>query len=296
MSRCLVTGAGGFLGGYVVDEARRRGVDVVDPGSMRLPSSELAPFVRDAAPEYVVHLAAPASVAASIADPHADFVGCVDGTACLVDALRRGAPRARLVLVSSAAVYGNPPALPVREDAPEKPLSPYGYHKLLSELLVDEASRLWGAWTAVARVFSAYGPGLRRQVVYELCAKAARGEPLVLDGTGDESRDFVHAADVARAVWTLLERAPGTAERFNVATGIETRIGHLADAVARAARAEPARFSGRARPGDPARWCADVSAIAALGWSQRVKLDDGVAEVLRWVRSGATSTIGMAAR
>jgi UDP-glucose 4-epimerase len=296
MPRCLVTGANGFLGGYLVREARRRAVEVIDSGSIRLPSIELLALVERTAPDYVVHLGAPASVAASMANPHADFVGCVDGTACVIEALRRGAPKARLVLVSSAAVYGNPPALPIREDAPTRPLSSYGYHKLLSELLVEEACRLWGAWGAVARVFSAYGPGLRRQVVYELCAKAARSEPLVLDGTGDESRDFVHAEDVARATLTLLERAPGAGERFNVAAGIETRIGKLADVVARAAGVGPVRFAGHNRPGDPARWCADVSAISALGWAPRVELEESIGDVLRWVRSDVASAAAVARR
>jgi UDP-glucose 4-epimerase len=287
MPRCLVTGAAGFLGSHVVREAARRGVEVVELGALRLPSTEIGSLLERIRPDYVVHLGAPASVSASIANPHADFVSSVDGMACLIDAMRRGAPRARLLLVSSAAVYGDPPALPIREDAPKNPLSPYGYHKLLCELLVEEAVRLWGAWGAVARVFSAYGVGLRRQVVYELCAKAARGEPLLLDGTGDESRDFIHAEDVARAVWTLLDKAPGRAERFNVGTGVEVRIGELASIVAKAEGCAPARFTGHQRAGDPVRWRADIRALESLGFQATTRLDDAVQDVLRWAKTGA---------
>lgn len=287
MPRCLVTGAAGFLGRYVRREAEKRGIEVIDTGALRLPTKDLAPLVAHARPDFVVHLAGPASVASSFEDPHVDFIGSVAGTACLIDALRRASPRARLLLVSSAAVYGNPPELPVREDAPTQPISPYGYHKLMSELLVEEACRIWEAWGAVARVFSAYGAGLRRQVVYDLCTKVACGEPLRVDGTGDESRDFIHAADVARAVWTVLQNAPGKGERFNVATGTETRLSELAALIAAARGISAARFTGSTRTGDPTRWCADVTALWQLGFRPAIRLEDGVLEVLRWVQGNA---------
>jgi UDP-glucose 4-epimerase len=285
--RCIVTGVRGFLGQYVAAEAGRIGIDVVGLGDLRLPSPAIASHVRDAAPELVIHLAGPASVAASVERPYEDFVGIVEGTASLVFALRQHAPRARVLLVSSAAVYGDPEALPVPEQAPVRPLSPYGYHKRMAELLVEEAVRVYGAWGVVMRVFSAYGPGLRRQVVYELCKRAHLGEDLVLGGTGDESRDFIHAADVARAAFVLLAGARGEAEKINVASGVETTIRQLGELVAHSAGCTPPRFLGHLRRGDPKCWRADVRAAEALGFRAEVPLGRGVEEVLAWVRSSA---------
>jgi UDP-glucose 4-epimerase len=284
----LVTGAQGFLGGYVMAEGRRRGLDVVDFGPARLPSSDVAARIHQVLPVGVIHLAGPSSVGASIQSPHEDFVGIVDGTACLLDALRKHAPGARVVLASSAAVYGEPASLPVNEGAPPRPLSPYGYHKLMAEMLVEEASRVRGTWAAVARIFSGYGPGLRRQVVFDLAVQALRGEDIVIDGTGDESRDFVHGRDVAGALVALLESAPGQAERYNVATGTESTIGDLAALVSRLSHGRPVHVTGHGRAGDPKRWCADVHALGALGFVPRTNLEDGVREILTWLANDAT--------
>jgi UDP-glucose 4-epimerase len=216
----------------------------------------------------------------------------VDGTATLLEALRKHAPRARVVYVSSAAVYGDPPVLPVTEEAPTRPLSPYGYHRLMAELLVEEACRLQGAWGAIARVFSAYGPGLSRQVVFDLCSRGVRHEELVLDGTGDESRDFVHGSDVARALLAIAEGGSGQGERYNVASGVETTIRALADLVARETGAGPVQFTGRVRAGDPKRWRADVSRLQRLGFMSRKGLEEGVREVVDWLRDPALGAGG----
>ncbi|MBI3761283.1 MAG: NAD-dependent epimerase/dehydratase family protein, partial [Chloroflexi bacterium] len=132
------------------------------------------------------------------------------------------------------------------------------------------------------RIFSAYGPGLRRQVMWDICRKMLRSDEVELIGTGDETRDFVHARDVGRAVAHLLDRAPFAAEAYNLAAGEETRIRDLADLIARALGRTPrVRFSGATRPGDPLRWQADLSRIKSLGYEPSVRLEDGVAEYAR---------------
>src|SRR5207248_3256916 len=125
---------------------------------------------------------------------------------------------------SSAAVYGQPDRLPVGETAPLRAISPYGEHRVVCETLLRDS----GLPAVVARVFSAYGEGLRRQVLWDICAKAINSAEVALDGTGDESRDFVHAEDVAAAVVVLIRKADFGGEPYNVATGVETRIGELA--------------------------------------------------------------------
>lgn len=184
--------------------------------------------------------------------------------------------------MSSAAVYGNPVVLPVRENAPLAPVSPYGFHKQIAETLLQEYYQVYGVASCAARVFSAYGPGLRRQLLWDVCRKAMTGS-VGLSGTGAETRDFIHVADVARAVRVLAENAPMHAEPYNVASGVETSVAELASGlVANVSPAVTVEFSGAQRPGDPLRWCADISAIAKLGFTPSVTLEAGLSEYAQW--------------
>jgi UDP-glucose 4-epimerase len=239
--KALVIGAGGFLGGWVSREFDRAGWAVVGldarPGgpwrAMTLPSPELGPLLGKEQPRLVVHAGGTATPGLSLAEPAADFQANVVATFDLLDQIRRHSPAARLVLLSSAAVYGQPDKLPIGEGAPCRPLSPYGCHKRQAELLCAEFSALYGLATVVLRIFSAYGEGLKRQVVWDICRQLAAGvEELTLQGTGAESRDFIHAQDVARAVRLAGLEAPGRAEAYNLAGGAETTIAELAQRLA----------------------------------------------------------------
>lgn len=291
----IVTGAAGFLGSRIARALAGAGYDVLGldraPVSalgirsevLGLPDDRLGALLSTEEPALVVHTAGPASVGASLEDPAADFRGSVGVTAALLEAVRLHAPSARVILLSSAAVYGNPASLPVAEDAPLAPLSPYGFHKTLVEALGREYAAVYGLKTASLRIFSAYGAGLARQLLWDVCEKARAGGVVRLFGTGEETRDFVHADDVARAVLAIAEGAASGGEPYNIASGTETTVreiaGRLVDAVAPGTSIE---FSGEVREGDPLRWRADISRIAALGFVPQVPLADGVAEYARW--------------
>ncbi|MEO7317559.1 MAG: NAD-dependent epimerase/dehydratase family protein [Chthoniobacteraceae bacterium] len=299
MKTILITGAAGFLGRHIAREFAQAGckvvgVDVVaaensglGPGveyaRLTLPSPSFTELIRRTQPAALIHCAGRASVASSLSDPAADFR---DGTVLtfeVLDALRTAAPRCRFVLLSSAAVYGNPVSLPVTEDHACAPLSPYGYHKRQSELLCEEFARLFAIPTTVVRIFSAYGPGLRRQVVWEVCRQALTESELRLHGTGGESRDFIHAADVARALRQIVESGPCTGEICNLASGTETTIAELADCILRQlGRAIPIRFDGAQTPGDPLHWRAEISRVRALGFEPRVTLEKGLESIAAW--------------
>jgi UDP-glucose 4-epimerase len=299
----LVTGAAGFLGRYVAREFSRQGwrvagFDIVaaenaPPGieyrQITLPAPEAGGFIAAAKPDACIHCAGRASVALSLSDPAADFRDGVSLTFELLDTLRRQAPECRTVLLSSAAIYGNPQNLPVSEVNPPAPLSPYGYHKLQTEILADEFAKLFALPTAIVRIFSAYGPGLRRQVVWDICQRALTQGRLQLRGTGTESRDFIHASDVASAIFALVENAPFRAERYNLATGQETTIATLAqELLDRLALKISPEFDGVATPGDPRNWRADISRMKSLGFEPRVTLEAGLATVADWARAELT--------
>jgi len=299
--KVFITGAAGFLGRHIAEEFRGAGdevsgVDIFSPDSssfrageiyrcLRLPDASLADLLGQIEPDVCVHCAGGASVAASLSDPGADFRSSVVVTEQLLSAIAAAAPRCRTIFLSSAAVYGQPTILPIAEDAPPHPLSPYGYHKRICELLFEQSAVIRGRPTAILRIFSAYGPGLRRQVLWEMASQLARGENVQLNGTGDESRDFIHASDIAAAVKTVADRAPCRGEVYNVASGTETGIREAAELMTSffPGAASP-RFAGQSIPGDPQRWQADCQRLGELGFVPRVSLDKGLASFAEWTK------------
>ena len=295
----LITGAAGFLGRYIARQFAGEGwrvlaLDDVPPENapagpavhytrMHLPSAELASLLTRERPTVCVHCAGRASVPFSMSDPAADFRDNTVLTFEVLEALRQAAPACRFLFLSSAAVYGNPETLPVSETHRCAPLSPYGYHKRVCELLCEEYSRIYSLKTAVVRIFSAYGAGLRRQVVWDICAKALTAPALQLRGTGRESRDFIHASDIARAVLLLGVGAECDGEVYNLATGCETTVAELADTLVELLGMNVrATFDGVQAAGDPLHWRADISRLKALGFAPRVTLPEGLRTFATW--------------
>ena len=302
MSLVLVTGAAGFLGRHIVREMIRGGWDVlaVDSASpenaampngvvyrsLQLPSETLRSLLQEHRPSACVHAAGRASVAASVADPDVDFAASVLVTQSLLTGLRDFAPGCRTVLLSSAAVYGQPDELPISETAPMRPLSPYGYHKRVCEVLIEQSARLFDVPAASARIFSAFGPGLRRQVLWEIASQYSEKNWASLKGTGKESRDFIHASDVACALRLVVEKAPCAGETYNVASGVETTIAQAAEMIQKCfPKAISPEFEGQKSSGDPERWLADCSRINQLGFQPSLTLDQGLEGLVAWVKA-----------
>jgi UDP-glucose 4-epimerase len=302
MKTALITGAAGFLGRHVTARFAREGWKVlglddlalaedslgagVSYQRLRLPNPLLAPVLTDAKPDVCVHCAGSASVGGSLTDPAGDFRGNTVLTFELLEALRLHAPRCRFLLLSSAAVYGNPASLPVTEAHATGPLSPYGLHKLQSEMLCAEYTRFFEVPTSVVRIFSAYGPGLQRQVIWDICERVLTKGALPLHGTGHESRDFIHASDIARALHLLAETESASGETYNLASGREVTIAELAAVLAGelAPKIAP-QFDGKSTPGNPLNWRADISKIASLGFAPQISLEEGLRESAAWARS-----------
>src|SRR3954452_11636744 len=142
-------------------------------------------------PSTIFHLAGGSSVGLSIAQPFEDFSRTVSSTARLLEWLRGSAPGCRLIVASSAAVYGAEYSGPISEDAATLPMSPYGQHKLMMEQLCRSYSITFGLRSTVTRLFSVYGPNLRKQLLWDLCSRLCSGEQtLVLGGTVAEMRDW----------------------------------------------------------------------------------------------------------
>jgi len=299
--RTTITGAGGFLGSHIARYLGSKGHEVCVVGrfaslseasaipnlwklcGMTLPDRRFDEAVDEFKPTLLVHCAGTASVVESVNAPYTDFHRTVEVCAYVLETLRKFSPGCHFIFLSSAAVYGNPQMLPVRENTPLVPISPYGYHKMICELLVEEYSALHGIPSAIFRIFSAYGEGLERQVVHDLFSKFYDPHTDVVEifGTGIETRDFIHADDIARLVEIIAEKqATGI---FNVASGYETTIGDLAKMIAIiTGSTKKLFFNGVRRQGDPEKWQADISRLTDIGFSPAVSMQEGLEAYARW--------------
>ncbi len=234
-------------------------------------------------PDALIHCAGSGSVAASLADPLADFYANVVTLAESLDFCRLHAPEARIVVPSSAAVYGEAES-PIREDAPLRPISPYGVHKRMAEELCRSYASNYGLHIAIARLFSVYGPGLRKQLLWDACRKAASGD-FSFQGTGRESRDWLHVADAARLLHLLADAASPACPVFNGGSGEGASVAEITGLIGHAW--EPGlspEFTGVPRAGDPTVYLASCEKVRQTGFTPRIPLQEGLLEYVRWFR------------
>jgi UDP-glucose 4-epimerase len=204
----------------------------------------------------------------------------------LLDQLRLSGCATRVIQLSSAAVYGQPDEFPITEATPLRPVSPYGFHKLQAEMVSREFYQIYGLPVCNLRIFSAYGAGLKRQIVWELCRKARLTGQLVLEGTGFEERDFIHGRDVARAARLIAEKGQFDAGAYNIALGISRRVAEVATCIGKlmGLPQEPV-FEGKSRPGNPEIWRASPTRLQELGFVPKVSWEEGLKENINWCLS-----------
>jgi UDP-glucose 4-epimerase len=306
-----ITGANGFIGrhlarlladagqtvhgighGPILDAERRRlGLECWLNGEIDTTNLEIL-AKQCGLPSAIFHLAGGSSVGLSIAQPHEDFARTVVSTARLLEWLRRSAPECRLIAASSAAVYGAHHTGPISEGSQTLPVSPYGHHKLMMENLCRSFAVSYGMRSVVVRMFSVYGPGLRKQLLWDLGSRLSAGERrLTLSGTGAELRDWTHVRDVARLLATIA--AMQQQENFHVINGgssLGTTVAEVAHAVVKSFRGDDeivVQFSGVARPGDPFSLVADGASLHALPFSYEIPLAQGIADYVDWLRGQA---------
>lgn len=294
----LVTGARGFLGHFVVRHYRSAGWRVTclghgEPsdgehddgvawhqGDVELPTLERLGIE----PDLLVHCAGSGSVTASIADPFGDHARTVGSTAAVLEFVRRCSPRTVVVYPSSAAVYGDAAHCPASEGSKTRlqPASPYGAHKLMAEHLCASYGAHFGVSVAVVRFFSIYGEGLRKQLLWDACRKIGQGDDLFF-GTGEESRDWLHAEDAARLIAAVAEHASPSCPVYNGASGTSTTVRQALTLLYRElAPWRSPRFSMQARTGDPRDLRADIGHTLSIGWLPEVRLAQGVVRYARW--------------
>lgn len=236
-------------------------------------------------PDVVFHAAGGSSVGRSLADPRADFHATVASTAELLTYLNSEAPACRLILASSAAIYGVRNAEPIHETAAIKPVSPYGLHKSLAEQLCGTPNALFPGPSLILRLFSLYGPELRKQLLWDIANKLrANPEFVNLRGSGKETRDMLHVADAADFAYAAI--TAGCDGILNMGCGEAMTVWDIAHATAEAFGCHPRLiFDGAATLADPPHQCADVTRLSRLGCAPRFAFAEGARDYATWFRS-----------
>ncbi|MCB9838060.1 MAG: NAD-dependent epimerase/dehydratase family protein [Phycisphaeraceae bacterium] len=315
-----VTGAAGFVGGWLAETLLSLGARVVllddcstgDPmlpprlidqhngrcqfveGSILDPQALADAFDNSS---IVFHLAAQASAPASVEDPARTFAVNVEGTRRVAEAAR-AAGVTRLIVASSSAVYGDGEP-PMRESGAILPLSPYAASKAADEAIVAAWANSMGLPGMSLRLFNVYGPrqragGAYAAVITAFASRALEGKAPVIDGDGSQTRDFVHVRDVVRA-FLLAGAAELTpmGDIVNVGSGQATRIDDLASMLVELAKERGvAPMAGGVehappRPGDPGQSVADTARCRALlGFEASISLREGLRETMEWLAGG----------
>jgi UDP-glucose 4-epimerase len=308
--KVLVTGGAGFIGSHVTDvfldaghevwalddlssgrrenlhpEVRLVVADIRSPDAARMVEAERF--------DVMCHLAAQMDVRRSVTDPRFDADVNVAGFLNLLEAARKSGVRKVVFSSTGGAIYGEQDVYPAPETHPTRPVSPYGVSKASGELYLGYYRAQYGLRSTALRYANVYGPRQNPHgeagVVAVFCERLLRGDGCTVNGTGEQTRDFVFGPDVARA--NLLAATGDVEGPVNVGTGIETDVNRLYALLARAAGVERPAQHAPAKPGEQLRSSVDPSRAAkVLGWRPTVVLEEGLRRTVDWFRAGSPRT------
>lgn len=305
----IVTGSAGFLGRHISRLLAQCGETVVgighdswnseDPyrwgishwhaGHVNLENLETLAISASyiGRPQAIIHCAGGSNVGYSVSHPREDFLATVCSLLDVLEFSRLQSPITKIIYPSSAAVYGAFGPIPLQEDLPTIPISPYGIHKRIAEKLCISYGIHYNVPSVIVRFFSIYGSGLRKQLLWDACSKA-NSDDFNFFGSGEEKRDWIHVEDAANLLKLSLEHASTHSPIVNGATGhavstreILTQLGGLLTPP------RNPRFSNAAKLGDPDSLLADISRIQAWGFKPNVPLHQGLADYVRWYQNFA---------
>jgi UDP-glucose 4-epimerase len=311
--KTLVTGGAGFIGSHIVQALLEREyqVRVLDNFSTgkRENLDELQKRYKDQlevlegdvqdaltveqavrGTELIFHEAAFVSVPQSMEDPQACFDVNITGTSTLFEAARRAGVR-RAVVASSAAVYGESDALPLVEETPLQPKSPYAVSKRVDEMYAELFTGSFGFDVVALRYFNAYGPRQRPDSMYAAAVpifarRLLDSKSVTVFGDGGQTRDLINVRDIVRANLIASEHPNAPGKIFNICTGVETRLLDLLDVMYELLPNAPAHVLAAPRPGDIYRSVGSPEKAAdVMGFRAEVSLVDGLNEVIDWMRA-----------
>jgi UDP-glucose 4-epimerase len=306
MAKIVVTGGAGFIGSHIVDRLQTGNeVHVIDDLSSGLKqnlapdvklheldirSEEAADLIAKLEPDFLVHAAAQISVRISMDKPAVDTDINVTGLINLLTPLCQTKNKAHVVFLSSGgACYGEQEIFPAPEGHPIRPESVYGLSKRVGEMYLEFWSRVWGISSTSLRLSNVYGPRQNPHgeagVVAIFCERLLAGKDIVVNGSGEQTRDFVFVGDVADAVFKSVEKK--AVGEFNIGTGKETSVLSLATELRDRACPSAKIDFAPAKAGEQMRSVIDNTlAGKVISWTPKVDMAAGLVRTLEWYREG----------
>lgn len=293
--KIIVIGSKGFIGSHLISSLRIMGHDtwgcdvLMDyEDKMYFPidvsNSDYEQVFNAQQYDVCINVSGSASVPDSILNPTRDYFLNTSNVFKILEGIRKYNSNCKFINLSSAAVYGNPKELPIKETHSVTPLSPYGWHKYQSEILCTEFNQVYNLKTCSLRIFSAYGPGLKKQLFWDWYQKTLNSNTLTVYGTGNESRDFIYISDLIAAIHCTMESDHFQGDVCNIANGTEVSIKNAIEVFHRIRnKSFSYTFNQETRKGDPINWKADISKLKSLGYQQKISFEEGLQKYLTWL-------------
>lgn len=233
-----------------------------------------------------LNCAGSANVNTSLKNNLNDFILNTHLVYIILNAIKENQRECKFINLSSAAVYGNPIETPIGEKELAKPISPYGFHKYYAEQICKEFNEIYNIKTCSLRIFSAYGNGLNKQLFWDIYHRMnSNSKEIVLYGTGNESRDFIHIFDILQSLNIIMQHSNFNADSINIANGEEILIKNAVETFAKLFNWEgKIIFNNQIRAGDPQNWKADITIIKSLGYQQSIRLEEGLSKYIQWIK------------
>lgn len=292
----LIIGSHGFIGSHLCDHFTNKAYKVYGADILEAPTflnynyvkvsgstSEWEDLLNLVPFDFCINAAGSGNVSFSVQNPVNDFEANTLDVIKILDALRKKQSTCKYVHISSAAVYGNPLILPISENTILDPISPYGFHKMMSEVLCKEYHKLYNIPIIIIRPFSLFGVGLHKQLLWDVCNKIKQDDSITLFGTGDETRDFLHISDFVLLLVILMNKSNFTCDIYNAASGREISIREVASIFESVMLdCKKINFNGVTKAGDPLNWRADISKITELEFKPMARFNDSIIEYINW--------------
>jgi UDP-glucose 4-epimerase len=292
----LIIGSKGFIGSHVLESFKKHalpvlGCDVVtsydDLNYIQIDAtnSDYHSLFEKYPISVCINCSGAASVPLSLENPLKDFNLNTVNVFKILDAIRIYQPACKFINLSSAAVYGNPMVLPIKENFPFSPVSPYGFHKMQAEQICKEFYEFYSIQTCSLRIFSAYGEGLKKQLFWDLYQKFLKKDTVELYGIGNETRDFIYIDDIVNAVNCVIRKASFQGESINIANGEELSVKYISELFnSEFGSSKNIVFNNKVKVGDPLNWKADISVLQSFGYKKTVSIEKGIKNYISWVK------------
>lgn len=304
----LITGAAGFIGRSLAKAYGQMGWYVVGIDPAPIAEDPLTLGFKEYYPtkvepnslqritvslDAVLLCSGAATVQSSFAQPSQSFEASVVAVSHVLDFVRTRKLGSKIILFSSAALYGNGSNGYLKESADAKPISVYGCHKQMAELTCKVYAAFYGLDIAIVRLFSVYGQGMQKQLLWEASSRIAAGN-FNFYGTGEEVRDWIHIDDIVRFIALLLPHASKECPVFNCGTGRGCKIRDVLSMICKEMRSDKKclSFSLGTRVEDPWGMVADISLARSFGWQPTITVEAGIADYVQWFVDGKLKAAG----